>query len=87
MTFTPGPWHLEEPMDDDGGLYRQVRAQHSGLGWLRLIGDVVTDDAGGEANANLIPAAPEMIDYIRLHASSDPEAARILAKAEGREPQ
>ena len=79
--FTPGPWRVG-PVDDTvvtdaaGNEVAAIDGDYNSPGtWPQM-----------EANARLIAAAPCMAEYIRRKAGEGcAEAARLLAKAEGRD--
>lgn len=79
MTVTPGPWK-----------WRTMGAGRNPLWVLESAsGDAIITTTAHEfgpttdpvANRCLIAAAPQMADYIRLHAERDPEARAILQEA------
>lgn len=67
--FTPGPWASYH----DSGGYHYIGAEHQGLAPTRKPGEVayldvcrVIRQAKGEANAQLISAAPELYNAVKI---------------------
>ncbi len=63
--FTPGPWTLTEPVGGD----KVLRIESNGDRWKRLYCEVDKDDCCTEtaiANANLIAAAPELLEALEM---------------------
>jgi hypothetical protein len=90
MTWTPGPWTLDDIWPDvRAGVYEVC----SGIaGPVDPVNGTVANDVDERANARLISLAPEMAELLDLmvtHANSNPEwpyveeAMSLLARARG----
>lgn len=86
MRHTPGPWHCHflgniEEADDGGGLATGITT--ASIDEFNKEGDRgdliawVPHDRNEEANANLIAAAPDMLDVLRLVANSTSSGLRL----------
>lgn len=67
---TPGPWMTNsdgEVVDRQGRMIAPVIHAHNvpSLAFARGSGHNIAEDDGGEANARLIAAAPELLDALR----------------------
>lgn len=98
---TPGPWWVDEPLEDGGTEPIVANAQ-----WVICeVADGIDEDGAMEANARLIAAAPDLLaalenltpilEAAESNASGNPEwkwvssrintARAAIAKAEGRQ--
>ena len=75
---TPGPWHIDPAAEYDAAEY-DINAKDSDI--ASVWQDNKSDDQEAEANANLIAAAPELLEALKF-AAERLECAGFMATAQ-----
>jgi hypothetical protein len=80
---TPGPWMLYPTPILSGEIYQVFAPESKSRHWIANIQIDAGEDGDGQANANLIAAAPEMYEALQLAMAEIGASGNWMAKDYG----